>query len=160
MSTVLIVEDDQEIRELIGDVLTLEGFTVHSMARLPHGLDRIRKIEPDVIVLDLGLPGIGGIELMRIIKEDPKLGSIPIVICSGAVDTMQAHRKEFEDPGIPVRPKTVSPRTAFGSGEKPRSHSKRLNRFCKCPTPAHLWWRARQECRVPFSGAFFSPSSL
>jgi DNA-binding response OmpR family regulator len=102
MSTVLIVEDDQEIRELIGDVLTLEGFTVHSMARLPHGLDRIRNIEPDVIVLDLGLPGIGGIELLRIIKEDPKLGSIPIVICSGAVDTIQHHRQEFEDLGIPV----------------------------------------------------------
>jgi len=102
MSTVLIVEDDQEIRELIGDVLTLEGFTVHSMARLPHGLDRIRGIEPDVIVLDLGLPGIGGIELLRIIKEDPKLGSIPIVICSGAVDTIQNHRQEFEELGIPV----------------------------------------------------------
>jgi CheY-like chemotaxis protein len=102
MSTVLIVEDDQEIRELIGDVLTLEGFTVHSMARLPHGLDRIRTIEPDVIVLDLGLPGIGGIELLRIIKEDPKLGSIPIVICSGAVDTIENHRQEFEDLGIPV----------------------------------------------------------
>jgi CheY-like chemotaxis protein len=102
MSTVLIVEDDQEIRELIGDVLTLEGYTVHSMARLPHGLDRIRKLEPDVIVLDLGLPGIGGIELLRIIKEDPQLGEIPIVICSGAVDTIQSHRQEFEDLGIPV----------------------------------------------------------
>jgi DNA-binding response OmpR family regulator len=102
MSTVLIVEDDQEIRELIGDILSLEGFTVHSMARLPHGLDRIRKIEPDVIVLDLGLPGIGGIEMMRIIKQDPKLGSVPIVICSGAVDTLQHHREELKQLGIPV----------------------------------------------------------
>lgn len=102
MSTVLIVEDDQEIRELIGDVLALEGYSVHSLARLAHGLDRIRKIKPDVIVLDLGLPGIGGIELLRIIKADPTLGSIPVVICSGAVETIQQHRDEFAELDIPV----------------------------------------------------------
>ena len=102
MPSVLIVEDDQEIRELIGDVLTLEGYTVHSLERLPHGLDKVRSINPDVIVLDLGLPGIGGIEILRIIREDPVLGKVPIVVCSGAVDTIQQHADEFRELNIPV----------------------------------------------------------
>ncbi len=102
MPSVLIVEDDQEIRELIGDVLTLEGYAVHSMERLPHGLDRIRKLQPDIIVLDLGLPGIGGIEILRIIREDPGLGNVPIIVCSGALDTIQLHNEEFRELHVPV----------------------------------------------------------
>ena len=102
MARVLIVEDDQEIRELIGDILGLEGYEVHSLDRLPHGLDRIRTLQPDVIVLDLGLPGIGGIELLRLLKADHKLRDVPIVICSGAQETLRAHGDELSDMALPV----------------------------------------------------------
>lgn len=102
MARVLIVEDDQEIRELIGDILSLEGYEVHSLARLPHGLDRIRALQPDVIVLDLGLPGIGGIELLRLLKVDQKLRDVPIVICSGAEETLRVHGDELSALALPV----------------------------------------------------------
>lgn len=95
MARVLIVEDEPELMELIGDVLVLEGYEVHTVGRIPRGLDQIRRLAPGVIVLDLRLPGIGGVELLRLLKADRQLESIPIVICTGAADLREAHTEEF-----------------------------------------------------------------
>lgn len=102
MSRVLIVEDEPDIQDLIGDVLSLEGFEVHALSRIPHGLDAIRELAPDAIVLDLMLPGVGGIELFRIMRDDSRLAGTPIVICSGAANLRQAHSTEFAEYGAEV----------------------------------------------------------
>ncbi len=102
MSKVLIVEDEAEIQDLIGDVLALEGFEVHALSRIPHGLDSIRRLAPDAIVLDLMLPGVGGVELFRILTADRQLAGTPIVICSGAADLRELHGPEFAEYGAEV----------------------------------------------------------
>ena len=102
MPRVLIVEDEPEIQDLIGDLLLLEGYEVHTLDRIPHGLDPIRQLAPDVIVLDLRLPGLGGVELLRLLAADRQLSSTPVVICSGAGDLREAHAEEFATLGCEV----------------------------------------------------------
>jgi DNA-binding response OmpR family regulator len=102
---VLIVEDEPEIQELIGDLLILEGYEVHGLGRIPHGLDAIRDLGPDVIVLDLRLPGVGGVEFLRLLRADRQLASTPVLIVSGARDLRKAHADEFAELGCEVLPK-------------------------------------------------------
>ena len=102
MPRVLIVEDEPDIQDLIGDLLMLEGYEVHTLDRIPHGLDALRRLAPDVIVLDLRLPGLGGVELLRLLSADRRLSSIPVVICSGAADLRVAHAEEFRSLGCQV----------------------------------------------------------
>ena len=102
MARVLIVEDEPEIMEMIGDLLVLEGHDVHALQRVPHGLDSIRKLDPEAIVLDLRLPGLGGVELLRVLAADRELGATPVMICSGAADLTRAHAEEFKALGCEV----------------------------------------------------------
>jgi CheY-like chemotaxis protein len=105
VARVLIVEDEPEIIELIGDLLVLEGHEVYALGRIPHGLDSIRDLKPDAIVLDLRLPGLGGVELLRLLKADQQLEAVPVLICSGAGDLTRTHAKEFAAFGSEVVPK-------------------------------------------------------
>jgi DNA-binding response OmpR family regulator len=61
----LVVDDAEEFRELVGGILRREGFLVRTAADGPDALDFAREFDPDVIVLDLGLPGIDGVEVCR-----------------------------------------------------------------------------------------------
>ncbi|MCC6175925.1 MAG: response regulator [Chloroflexi bacterium] len=115
MARVLIVEDEPEILDLIGDVLALEGYDVHALKRIPYGLDHIRALAPAAIVLDLRLPGLGGIELLRLITADRQLRSTPIVVCSGAEDLTRAHAAEFAVLGVEVVHKPFALEDLIGS---------------------------------------------
>ena len=102
MSRVLIIEDEPDIRDLIGDLLTLEGYEVHTLQRIPHGLDQIRLLAPNAIVLDLRLPGLGGIEFLRLLAADRLLHRTPVVVCSGADDLTRVYGPEFATLGCEV----------------------------------------------------------
>jgi CheY-like chemotaxis protein len=102
VTRVLIVEDEAEILELIGDLLVLEGYEVHTLSRIPHGLDPIRQLAPSAIVLDLRMPGVSGIELLRLLAADRQLGRTPVVICTAADDLTEIHGPEFAVLGCEV----------------------------------------------------------
>ena len=65
----LVVEDDEDIRALIEFTLTTQGFAVTAVDSGLAGVDAARSVDPDLITLDLGLPGIDGIEVCRRIRE-------------------------------------------------------------------------------------------
>lgn len=67
--TALVVEDDEDIRELITFTLATQGFTVTAVESGLAGVEAVRTLDPDLITLDLGLPGIDGIEACRRIRE-------------------------------------------------------------------------------------------
>jgi DNA-binding response OmpR family regulator len=67
--TALVVEDDEDIRDLIVRTLAAQGFAVRSAENGPRALEAVRDHDPDLITLDLGLPGIDGIEVCRRIRE-------------------------------------------------------------------------------------------
>lgn len=102
MARVLIIEDEAEILDLIGDLLALEGYEVHTLSRIPFGLDPIRRLDPSAIVLDLRLPGVGGIELLRLLAADRQLRRTQVVICTAADDLTQVHGPEFATLGCEV----------------------------------------------------------
>jgi CheY-like chemotaxis protein len=80
---VLVVEDDQDIREGLTHILRDEGFDVHVASNGLEALDLIRRRgSPDVIILDLLMPVMSGVELLAILRRTPSLASIPVVVMS------------------------------------------------------------------------------
>ena len=77
---ILIVEDEQDIRDLLIFNLQKEGFKVESVDNGDSALSLIRKNNFDLILLDLMLPGIGGFDLTRILKNDKKTSKTPILM--------------------------------------------------------------------------------
>lgn len=77
---ILIVEDDEDIHELIKYNLSKEGYKVISAVSGEAGADMVKAEKPDLVVLDLMLPGIDGLEVCRLIKSDPVISDIPIIM--------------------------------------------------------------------------------
>jgi phosphate regulon transcriptional regulator PhoB len=79
---VLVVEDESDIRELIRYNLEQEGFAVEEAADGVQALDRIARRAPDLVVLDLMLPGMSGLEICRKIRATPSTASLPILVAT------------------------------------------------------------------------------
>ncbi|MFA5355720.1 MAG: response regulator [Candidatus Paceibacterota bacterium] len=82
MTKVLIVEDDKFLRELISQKLAKEGYEAVSAVDGEEGVRKIKEEKPDIVLLDLILPGIDGFEVLTKTKEDPLVNSIPVIILS------------------------------------------------------------------------------
>jgi len=78
--TVLVVEDEEDISELIRYNLHREGYNVVTTASGEEGLDAARRSQPDVVLLDLMLPGVDGLEVCRRLKSEPQTATIPVVM--------------------------------------------------------------------------------
>jgi DNA-binding response OmpR family regulator len=82
MAKILIIEDDRFLRELIAKKLKNEGYEVAEAIDGEEGLKRIKEEKPDLVLLDLILPGIDGFEVLAKAKEDPNIAQIPVIILS------------------------------------------------------------------------------
>jgi two-component system phosphate regulon response regulator PhoB len=83
---ILVVDDEEDIRELVRYNLTKGGFNVVTAASGEEGLSIAEEIKPSLIVLDIMLPGIDGLEVCRRLKSNPALKKIPIVMISALGD--------------------------------------------------------------------------
>lgn len=79
---VLIIEDDLDLRELYEQRLRLEGFDTRLAFDGKTGLELIKDVKPDIILLDLMLPKLDGFSFIKEVKREPNLKDIPIVILS------------------------------------------------------------------------------
>ncbi len=77
---ILIVDDEPDIVDLVSYNLKKDGFRVTTASDGEQALNKIRKDRFDLVVLDLMLPGIQGVELCRIIRNDPKTSNTPIIM--------------------------------------------------------------------------------
>ena len=77
---ILVVEDEKDIQELVSYNLTKENFKVRCVPSGEEGLKAARAQPPDLMVLDLMLPGVDGLEVCRRLKQDPSTEQIPIVM--------------------------------------------------------------------------------
>jgi phosphate regulon transcriptional regulator PhoB len=77
---ILVVDDEADLLDLISYNLTKDGFEVSIASDGEEALAEIRKTRYDLVVLDLMLPGIQGMELCRILRGDPKTDTIPIIM--------------------------------------------------------------------------------
>jgi len=91
MAKILIIEDDKFLRELIIQKLGKEGFEVAEAPEGEDGLVKMKEEKPDLVLLDLILPGIDGFEVLHRAKEDSELKDVPVIILSnlGQKDDVQ-----------------------------------------------------------------------
>ena len=80
MKRILIIEDDRDIVELVRYNLTSEGFEVSAEGDGILGLAQLRKAPPDILLLDLMLPKMPGLEICKEIRRDPALNRLPILM--------------------------------------------------------------------------------
>ncbi len=81
----LIVDDDRDIRETLQELLQDEGYEVATARSGDEGLTRARELRPSMILLDLFMPGMDGVEFRRRQLGDDELAEIPVVLVSAAV---------------------------------------------------------------------------
>lgn len=77
---ILIIEDDPIDRKLVGVVLTTSGHVVRARTSAEEAIEAIATNRPDLILLDLKLPGMNGLELLRKLKSLPDCRDIPVVV--------------------------------------------------------------------------------
>ncbi|GAA1393058.1 response regulator transcription factor [Pseudonocardia kongjuensis] len=85
-STVLVVDDDERVRTLVSWQLEADGFAVVTAPDGAAALDRIASARPDLVVLDLSLPGVGGLDVLRRVRRDDAAtggAALPVIVLSG-----------------------------------------------------------------------------
>lgn len=87
MKKILIVDDEENIRILYKEELEEEGFEVDLAKDGPEALQKVSAFKPDLITLDIKMPGMDGIEVLRRIRETER--NIPIIMCSAYGDYKQ-----------------------------------------------------------------------
>jgi nitrogen regulation protein NR(I) len=87
MSTILVVEDDSQLRQSFDKLLQEEGYNVRTASSGEDGLEAIQRETPDLVIMDVRLPGMSGMEAFQAVRKiDPKLPVI-IVTAFGTTDT-------------------------------------------------------------------------
>ncbi len=79
---ILIVEDNDHLREILSSVLRNSGYAISAAATGAQAIEKAVSSEPDLILLDLDLPDITGIDAAQAIRKNPTTAHIPIIACS------------------------------------------------------------------------------
>ncbi len=87
--TILIIEDETDIQHFIYRVLQLEGYQVLSAGDGATGLELLRENPISMVLLDLRLPGMDGWTVLREIKSNPDLSSIPVIVLTAIAESIQ-----------------------------------------------------------------------
>ena len=80
--TVLVVDDDPIIQRLLQMNFEMEGYKVITASDGQEGLDKVRSERPDLVVLDVMMPKMNGLEVAAALKDDEELASIPVLLLS------------------------------------------------------------------------------
>lgn len=80
--TVMIIEDEPDAAELFGEMMRVNGFRVIKMFSSTPAIPMIKQEKPDVILLDIMMPDISGLEVLRFMQREPELAKIPVIVVS------------------------------------------------------------------------------
>jgi DNA-binding response OmpR family regulator len=162
MKKILIIEDDPIITNVYRNKLTVEGYQVETAADGESGLKLMRTIQPDAIVLDLMLPKMSGVEVIKQIRSEPEFSKLPVIVFSniylnnmiqeawkaGATKCLSktsCTSKEFLD---------MMRQTVGDSGAVPRAGSSGNTKFRKKPIPSTLTSAADSEFQTDLRKSF------
>ena len=79
---ILLIDDDTATLDVLDFTLTMEDHEVHRATDGRTGVDRARQLRPEVIVLDVMMPGVDGLDTLRQLREDPQIAGTPVVMLS------------------------------------------------------------------------------
>ena len=80
--TVMIIEDEPDAAELFAEMMRVNGFRVIKMFSSAPAIPIISQEKPDVILLDIMMPDISGLEVLRYMRREPELAKIPVIVVS------------------------------------------------------------------------------
>ena len=86
MTDVLVVDDEDAVRALLRDLLELEGYRVREAADGPAALEAVEQRVPDVVVLDVLMPGLSGLDVLSVWRDKPELATMPVLMLTAAAD--------------------------------------------------------------------------
>jgi two-component system cell cycle response regulator DivK len=98
MSLVLIVEDNEKNLKLVRDVLQVKGYATLEATTAEDGIRLAVEKKPDLVLMDIQLPGMNGIDALRALRRDPATATIPVIAVTASV--MQQDRKMITDAGF------------------------------------------------------------
>jgi len=91
---VLLIEDEPNIIEAISFILTRDGWTVHAHSDGETAADRVRQTPPDLVILDVMLPGRSGFDILRELRADADVGAIPVMMLTARGQTRDREMAE------------------------------------------------------------------
>ena len=98
MARILIIEDNEKNLKLVRDVLQVKGHTTFEAMTGEDGVRIAREELPDLVLMDIQLPGMNGIDALRVLRTDPQTAAIPVIAVTASV--MQQDRKMITDAGF------------------------------------------------------------
>jgi DNA-binding response OmpR family regulator len=127
MASIVIIEDEQRIRELVASVLADRGYEVRASATAMQGLQDVVNGSPDVVILDMGLPDLDGLELLKMVRA---VSGVPVIVATARgedadiVGTLNAGAddylvKPFSVEQLEARVRAVLRRAAAEAGGDP-----------------------------------------
>jgi two-component system cell cycle response regulator DivK len=98
MSLVLIVEDNEKNLKLVRDILEVKGYETLEARTAEDGIRIATERAPDLVLMDIQLPGMSGIEALRVLRAGAETAKIPVIAVTASV--MQQDRKLITDAGF------------------------------------------------------------
>jgi CheY-like chemotaxis protein len=80
--TVIVVEDEADAAELFAEMMRVTGFRVIKSSGSTSAIEIIRREQPDVVLLDVMMPDVSGLEVLRFMRREPNLAKTPVIVIS------------------------------------------------------------------------------
>lgn len=96
MAKILIIEDDQLVSRMYAQAFKSEGLEIDVAPNGKEGISKAQTLKPDLILLDIMMPEVNGIEVLQTLKADENTKSIPIVILTNLAGTQDAEKAKKE----------------------------------------------------------------
>ena len=101
---VLVVEDDPSVRGLLQTLLASEGYDVSTASDGLAGLVKANATHPELILLDLMMPDLGGVRVLEELRGDPEMAEIPVIVVTGKLDAVPSLRTLLGDNNVFAKP--------------------------------------------------------
>lgn len=129
MTRILIAEDNAVNRELLRELLEMQGFEIFEACDGLQALDMVEQVHPNLLVLDLGMPGLDGFGVIRKLRADPGLAKLPVLAATAYA--MRGDREKVLEAGFdgyiskPINPAALKQEVdrLLNTGAKPSSAS-------------------------------------
>lgn len=92
MPRILVVDDSQVVRQMLTDILTREGMSVSAVTNGAEALDAISKDMPDLVLLDIVMPIMDGIEALKLVTEDARFSGLPVLMITSVNDATRVRQ--------------------------------------------------------------------